>query len=156
MACEHFKYLAISIPTAEVGRKESSPAPCDLVTQALITQPGSVGAPGRSPEDFKRNKTSPIKNSLFHLKHRKGRSLIRQPCRRKITDWVKETMTKELIFFCLVNLDEGEVTVLFSFKGSLLNKRKSRKKRERGQRRERGRKWKLLGAIIQPKARILH
>lgn len=30
-------------------------------------------SPNISPEDFKRNKSSPIKNSLFHLKQRKGR-----------------------------------------------------------------------------------
>lgn len=64
-------------------------------------------------------------------------------------------MTEGLIIFCPVN-SEQKLPFLRSFKGSLLNKSKSREGGKRGRRRGRGKKGKLLGAITGPQARILH
>lgn len=56
-----------------------------------------------------------------------ARSLIRQPCCwRKIRLSQRDNDWGINFFFCPVNLDEGEVLLLYSFKGSLLNNRRKR------------------------------
>lgn len=148
-AWEHFPYGAVCVPLPSLAGRAAaravwwpknsshSLALLEPVAEARETLQETRLQPSRIPSfTWGRGKASSSSGA------KQARSLIRQPCRwRKIKDWVKETMTKELIFFCLVNLDEGEVTVLYCFKGSLLNKKVGG--RRGGGRRRRERKWKI-------------
>lgn len=65
MSTSNAELFVFPVPK-QAGREQ----PRAAVPPVLISQPVSVAAPCRSPEDFKRKKTSPITSSLFNRKRK--------------------------------------------------------------------------------------